>query len=34
MGKKGIIHIFASRNNTIILLTDITGAETIAKCSG
>jgi small subunit ribosomal protein S11 len=34
MGKKGIVHIFASRNNTIILLTDITGAETIAKCSG
>ena len=34
MGKKGIIHIYASRNNTIILLTDATGAETIAKCSG
>lgn len=34
MGKKGIVHIFASRNNTIVLLTDITGAETIAKCSG
>ncbi len=34
MGKKGIIHIFASRNNTIILLTDVTGSETIAKCSG
>jgi small subunit ribosomal protein S11 len=33
-GKKGIVHIFASHNNTIILLTDITGAETIAKCSG
>ena len=32
--KKGIIHIYASRNNTIILLTDVTGAETIAKCSG
>ena len=32
--KKGIIHIYASRNNTIILLTDQTGAETIAKCSG
>jgi small subunit ribosomal protein S11 len=31
---KGIIHIYASRNNTIILLTDVTGAETIAKCSG
>jgi len=34
MGKKGIIHIYASHNNTIILLTDITGAETIAKSSG
>ncbi|MDO8538229.1 MAG: 30S ribosomal protein S11 [archaeon] len=32
--KKGLVHIFASNNNTIILLTDITGAETIAKCSG
>ena len=34
MGKRGIVHIFASHNNTIVLLTDITGAETIAKCSG
>ncbi len=34
MNKKGIIHIYASHNNTIILLTDITGQETIAKCSG
>jgi len=34
MSKKGIIHIYASHNNTMILLTDITGAETIAKCSG
>ena len=34
MPKKGIIHIYASRNNTIILLTDVTGAEVIAKCSG
>jgi len=34
MSKKGIIHIFASHNNTILLLTDITGSETIAKCSG
>ncbi|MDO8646964.1 MAG: 30S ribosomal protein S11 [Candidatus Diapherotrites archaeon] len=32
--KNGIIHIYASHNDTIILLTDITGAETIAKCSG
>lgn len=34
MTKKGIVHIYASHNNTIILLTDITGAETIAKSSG
>lgn len=34
IGKKGLVHIYASNNNTIILLTDITGAETIAKCSG
>ncbi len=34
MGKTGIVHIFASHNNTIMLLTDITGSETIAKCSG
>lgn len=34
-GKKwGIAHIFASYNNIIITVTDITGAETIAKCSG
>ena len=32
--KNGIIHIYASHNNTIVLLTDPTGAETIAKCSG
>ncbi|MBC7107842.1 MAG: 30S ribosomal protein S11 [Methanomassiliicoccales archaeon] len=34
MGKWGIAHIFASYNNIIITLTDITGAETITKCSG
>lgn len=34
MSAKGIIHIYASHNNTIILLTDMTGAEVIAKCSG
>ena len=32
--KTGIIHIYASHNDTIIVLTDITGAETMAKCSG
>jgi small subunit ribosomal protein S11 len=30
----GIAHIFSSYNNTIIHITDITGAETIARCSG
>ncbi|MCL4325828.1 MAG: 30S ribosomal protein S11 [Candidatus Thermoplasmatota archaeon] len=34
MGEKGIAHIYASYNNIIITITDITGAETIAKCSG
>ena len=30
----GIAHIYASYNNTIIHITDITGSETIAKGSG
>ncbi len=30
----GIAHIYASYNNTIIHITDITGTETIAKSSG
>lgn len=34
MNKTGIAHIFASQNNTIILVTDTTGAETIAKATG
>ncbi|HIH45330.1 MAG TPA: 30S ribosomal protein S11 [Candidatus Methanoperedenaceae archaeon] len=33
-GKWGIAHIQASFNNTIITVTDLTGAETIAKISG
>lgn len=32
--KWGIAHIYSSYNNTIIHITDITGAETIAKSSG
>jgi small subunit ribosomal protein S11 len=32
--KRGIAHIYASYNNIIITVTDATGAETIAKCSG
>ncbi|MCD6411379.1 MAG: 30S ribosomal protein S11 [Thermoplasmata archaeon] len=34
MGKWGIAHIYASFNNVIITITDLTGAETIARCSG
>ena len=33
-GKWGIAHIYSSSNNTIIHITDITGAETIARVSG
>ena len=32
--KWGVAHIYASMNNTIIHITDITGAETIAFASG
>ncbi len=32
--KWGIAHIFSSSNNTIVHITDITGAETIARFSG
>ncbi|HDD46534.1 MAG TPA: 30S ribosomal protein S11 [Candidatus Aenigmarchaeota archaeon] len=32
--KWGIAHIYSSVNNTIIHITDITGAETIARVSG
>lgn len=34
MDNWGIAHIYSSKNNTIITITDLTGAETIAKCSG
>ena len=30
----GIAHVYASYNNTIIHITDITGSETISKSSG
>ena len=30
----GIAHIYASYNNTIITITDITGTETLARSSG
>ena len=32
--KWGIAHIYSSSNNTIIHITDITGAETLARYSG
>src|SRR3990172_7362674 len=34
MARWGIAHIFASYNNIIITVTDITGSETITKASG
>ncbi len=34
MAKWAIAHIFASYNNIIITITDQTGGETIAKCTG
>ena len=33
-GKWGVVHIYSSFNNTIIHITDLTGAETVARCSG
>ena len=30
----GVVHIYASFNNTILTLTDMTGAEVIYRCSG
>ncbi|HLD49407.1 MAG TPA: 30S ribosomal protein S11 [archaeon] len=30
----GIVHIFSSMNNTIVHMTDMTGAETFGICSG
>lgn len=32
--KWGVVHIFSSYNNTVIHVTDISGAETIARGSG
>ncbi len=32
--KWGVAHIYSSVNNTIVHITDLTGAETIARCSG
>lgn len=33
-GKWGVAHVFSSQNNTIIHITDITGAETLSRVSG
>lgn len=30
----GVAHIYSSFNNTMIHITDLTGAETVARCSG
>jgi small subunit ribosomal protein S11 len=32
--KWGVAHIYSSKNNTIIQITDITSSETLAVCSG
>ena len=32
--KWGVAHIYSSLNNTIIHITDLTGAETVARASG
>ena len=32
--KWGVVHIYSSYNNTIVHITDISGAETIARTSG
>ena len=32
--KWAIVHIFSSYNNTLVTATDLSGAETFAKCSG
>jgi small subunit ribosomal protein S11 len=34
MPKVAIAHIYASYNDVIITITDTTGAETLARCSG
>ena len=34
VGKKGIVYIYSSSNNTIVHITDVTGADTIARVSG
>ena len=33
-GRWGVAHIYSSFNNTIVHITDLTGAETVARYSG
>jgi small subunit ribosomal protein S11 len=33
-GKWGVAHIFSSFNNTVVHITDLTGAETVSRWSG
>ncbi|MBI5036834.1 30S ribosomal protein S11 [Candidatus Micrarchaeota archaeon] len=33
-GKWGVAHVYSSKNDTIITITDLSGAETIARASG
>ena len=32
--RRAVVHIFSSYNNVLLTATDLTGAETIATCSG
>ncbi len=34
MSRKAIVNIYSTFNNVLLTATDLTGAETIAKCSG
>ncbi len=34
MAKWGVAHVYASYNNVLITITDITGSETISKATG
>jgi len=34
VSRKAIVNIFSTFNNVLLTATDLTGAETIAKCSG
>lgn len=33
-GKWGVAHVYSSKNDTVITITDLSGAETIARASG